>query len=95
MKFWKLLARWIARKALAEERDRLERYAAMVGREMSRVPARGTATEFRAAIRETCEATLPLGITLAIDFRDSDDVEWGHVRIVVEQSSGFGPRRAA
>jgi hypothetical protein len=58
---WKRFLRYIARREVAQERARLDRYAELIGVRFGSVPVAGTHASFLAALGEACQKSLPCG----------------------------------
>lgn len=90
---WRRFLRWLARRELREERERLDDYARMIGRQMSQPAVTGSMASLRQAITDACRDALPFDCACRVVERVSDAVGPGELRIVIERPSF--PRGAA
>lgn len=88
---WRRFLYWLARRELREERERLDDYARMLGRELIQVP--GTPSSLHDALSEACRRCAPVAVKWSITQCTNEDLPFGELRIIVEQPAF--PRRSA
>jgi hypothetical protein len=91
---WKRFLRYIAQREVAAERERLDRYAELIGVRFGSVPVAGTHASFLAALGEACQKSLPCGFVWTIEERVGLSVSPGTLRVIVERASAV-TRRAS
>lgn len=82
MKLWRRLIRWLARKELAVERERMLRIAEYYG-----MPGGGTSLSLAANLDAAARASVPVGVVYSLEQRENAKLPPGTLRIIVEQPS--------
>lgn len=78
---WNLLARWLARKALTDERARLDAMA----HALWLTPQTGTPRSLLEGIAAACRATVPAGVVWTLNQRTNDELRDGQILITIER----------